>query len=203
MRSLFFRGNINFMEKNDESVKKVEEVIILRETIVHESLPELELEKVEYAFVKEAFFKRNFDDPEEILDKVKGKRAQEGRVYVCVKIELESNTYLVPLRRELGSMVKNPKLSAGYFRVPSSTKPNAGLDFRKTIIVNDKSLYTISDAEIARSQKTIMQENLEEIKTSVTSYVDGFKKAVKKDRNKRDLLYKYSALNNFLEELED
>jgi len=203
MRSLFFRGDINFMEKHEKSVKKVDEVIILRETIVQENLPEPEQEKVEYAFVKETFFQREFDDPEEILDKIKGKQAQEGRVYVCVKIEWESNTYLVPLRRELGSMVNNPKLSTGYFPVPSSTKPNAGLDFRKTIIVNDESLYVIADAKIAHSQKTIMRDNLEEIKTSVINYVVGFKKAVKKNRNKRDLLYKYSALNNFLEELKD
>lgn len=189
------------MDKNEKSVKKVEEVIILRETIVQETSTEPEQEKVEYAFVKEAFFQQQFTDSDQLLDYTKKKKDQEARTYVCIKIEFEDNTFLIPLRTDLGNIVNNPLFNGVYFKVPSEPRPNAGLDFRKIIVINDESLYEIEDAKIAYSQKTIMRDNLEEIKTLAQNYITGFKKALKKGRNKRDPLYRFSALNNFLNEL--
>jgi DNA-directed RNA polymerase subunit L len=181
--------------------QKVGEVIDKEvETIIEEKKIKKE-KNVQYVFVLDSFFERDFVDPEEILDKNKGKVDRESRVYVCLKIEWETNTFLIPLRRDIGSLLEHPKLKKACYPVPSTTKEKAGLDFRKIIIVNDESLYRVDEAKISAKQRNIIQRNFDEIKSLAIAYIEGFKKAAKKNRQKRDVLYKFSALNNFLEEL--
>lgn len=157
--------------------------------------------EVQYAFVFNSFFEKHFDDPEEVLDKSKGQSDRENRVYVCLKLEWEDNTFLIPLRRDIKSMPTHPLFQKACYPVPSTKKPNAGLDFRKIIVVNDESLYRIEEAKISSKQRDTIQDNFDEIKKKAISYIEGFKKAAKKNRQKREALYKYSALNNFLDEL--
>lgn len=190
------------MKRKVDEAKEVKTTIIsavIEEKVVPSTDDEA---KVNYAFVKNAFFEQEFNDPEEILDKADDKGSRETRVYVCVKIQFEDNTYLVPLRKKLANnIVSNPLLNKTYYKVPSDSKPNAGLDFRKTIIINDSSLYVIDEAKISYAQKKIIEENFAEISTLAIEYIKGFKKAAKKGRQKRDSLYRFSALNNFLKEL--
>lgn len=157
--------------------------------------------EVQYAFLFNTFFDKDFKDPEEVLDENKDKFDREHRVYVCLKIEWESNTFLIPLRRDLGNLPGHPLFNKACYPVPSQSKPNAGLDFRKIIVVNDESCYRIDKAEISAKQRNTIQDNFEVIKGMAISYIEGFKKSAKKNRQKRDALYKFSALNNFLDEL--
>lgn len=174
------------------------------ETVTAEVQKQTNNYTVQYAFLNNSFFLREFNDSEEILDHTKSKEAREKRVYVCIKIEWEGNTFLLPLRRVLPDSIlynKNQKFKQTYYRVPSSTKPKAGLDFRKIIIANDPSTYRIEEAKIASSQKKIIHDNFEEINNMAIAYIKGFIKAAKKNRQKREPLYNRSALNNFLSEL--
>lgn len=162
----------------------------------------IQIEKeVQYAFVFNSFFEKDFEDPEEVLDKSKGQFDRESRVYVCLKLEYEDNTFLIPLRRDIGNMPEHGLFKKACYPVPSTNKLKAGLDFRKIIVVNDESLYRIDEAKISAKQRDIIQDNFEEIKDKAISYIEGFKKAAKKNRQKREPLYKFSALNNFLDEL--
>lgn len=189
--ALFFFGGYKM---TDHTIKIEVEV---------EGFDEKNLKKnfVEYAFLNNDFFLKDFSDPEEVLDKEKGKKDRESRVYVCIKIEWENNTFLVPLRRNLGNIVFNPLFDKAYFKVPSTKKTKAGLDFRKVILVNDESLYRIDEARISSVQKNIIHENFEEIRELVIDYIKGFIKMASKKRQKREPLYKFSALNNFVDEL--
>lgn len=192
------------MEQTEKGVRKVQKVIIQQEeieTIIEEKKTKKEKE-VQYAFVLNAFFEQDFTDPEEVLDKSKGKHDRESRVYVCLKFEWENNTFFIPLRRDLANMPEHPILKKACYPVPSTNKPKAGLDFRKIIIINDESLYRIDEAKISGKQRDTIQDNFDEIKTQAIAYIKGFKKAARKNRQKRETLYKYSALNNFLDELE-
>lgn len=185
-----------------DEVKEVKTTIIkavIEEKIVPSTNDE---EKVKYAFVKNAFFEQEFNDPTQILDKEDGKGSRETRVYVCVEIQFEDNTYLVPLRKNLANnIVSNSLFNKTYYKVPSDSKPNAGLDFRKTIVINDPSMYVIDEAKISHAQKKIIEENFAEISMLAIEYIKGFKKAAQKKRQKREPLYRFSALNNFLKEL--
>lgn len=159
-------------------------------------------EAVQYAFLLNAFFDREFSDPAQLLDKNKSKYDREARAYVCLKIEFEKNTYLIPLKKDLGSsLLTNPFYKNSHYPVPSKSKPNAGLDFRKIIIANDPSLYRIDEAKISSAQKRIIQDNFETIKSDAIDYIKGFIKAAEKNRHKKSSLYNFSALSNFLDEL--
>lgn len=198
--ALFFcRESWIFMDEMVRRITKTEEIVIQEE--VKTVIKEEQAEHVEYAFVFDAFFNRHFNDPEEVLDKNKSKEDRERRVYVCLKFIWDGNTFLLPLRNDLKNLPQNPKLKKACYPVPSDKRPNAGLDFRKLIIINDDSLYRIDKAEISQKQRNCIQDNFAEIKTMAIEYIEGFKKSAKKKRQKRDALYKYSALNNFLNEL--
>uniref|UniRef100_UPI003F49364D hypothetical protein n=1 Tax=Niallia taxi TaxID=2499688 RepID=UPI003F49364D len=183
----------------EEKIIKITEKV-QKETIISEETKQAE--KIEYVFLLNSFFEREFDDPKQLLDKFKGKDAREARVYVCLKFEYETNTFLIPLKKDLGSsLLKNPYYKDVYYPVPSSSKPEAGLDFRKIIIANDESQYRVDEARISAGQRKIMQDNFETIKSLAIKYINGFKKAAKKNRHKKDSYYNFSALSNFLEEL--
>lgn len=170
------------------------------ETVTEQQEPKKEKE-VQYAFVLNAFFENDFPDPDELLDKNKSKSNRETRVYVCLRIEWESNIFLIPLRKNLGNMPAHRLFQKACYPVPSTKKPQAGLDFRKIIIINNESLYIIDKAKISAKQRNTIQDNYEEIKNLAIDYIKGFKKAARKKRQKLEPLYKYSALNNFLNEL--
>jgi hypothetical protein len=185
--------------EHEEKVIKITEKI-QKETIITEETPQPE--KIEYVFLLNSFFEREFDDPKQLLDSAKGKKDRETRVYVCLKFEYERNTYLIPLKKDLGSsLLTNSYYKDAYYPVPSKAKPKAGLDFRKIIVANDESHYRIDKARISAGQRKIMQDNFETIKDLAIKYINGFIKAAKKNRHKTDSYYNFSALSNFLEEL--
>lgn len=190
------------MAKMDETIKAIEKVIIETETEIIIPAKDTEKERVEYAFLLNSFFEQNFSHPREILDYYDGTpQKREARVYVCLKFVFENNTFLLPLKKNLQNISGNPTLNKAWYPVPSTTKPHAGLDFRRLIIVNDESLYRIDAARISEAQRDIMQNNFEDIKTSAIKYITGFIKAAQKKRVHRENLYKFSSLKNYTKEL--
>ena len=86
-----------------------------------------------YCYILEQYY---IDHPglEQILD-VSDASKHNIRTHVCLEVQYNDNKILIPLRKSLG----NPVRSFGKigFSVPSKDKPNAGLDYRYIMVIND------------------------------------------------------------------
>jgi len=90
---------------------------------------------------------------------------------------------------------------AGY-PVPSGTRKNAGLDFRKLLIITDLKHVTIQNkVEIPAIQKNKIYEEFDKISARLNSYVQTYVKEVNRKRAKDNFLYKFSTLKNYHKEL--
>ena len=148
-------------------------------------------------FILEEYFKKN-NHLVEILDPGNLEK-QAQRKYIFLGFKYNDNTLLVPLRTEMPDMSKIGQVG---YRVPSEEKPNAGLDFRKILIVNDSRYIEIPHYwKIPSSQVRTINANYSTIKSQVISYVDGYIKSAKKNRHLRDKKFCYSTLHNFHSEL--
>lgn len=148
-------------------------------------------------FIKQEYFQKN-NDLVEILDP-NNLEKQSQRKYIFLGFKYENNTILVPLRTNMSDILKIGQIG---YKVPSEEKPNAGLDYRKMLIVND-STY-IEDPEylkIPTSQIRIINANYDTIKNQIIAYLNGYKKSAKKGRHLKDKKFKYSTLHNFHDEL--
>lgn len=72
-------------------------------------------------------------------------------------------------------------------RVKQQRRKEAGLDYRKTLIINN--IAYISQPEycnISSSQQRILEVNYDKIVKQVISYIEGYKRAVIKKRHRFD-----------------
>lgn len=149
-------------------------------------------------FIKESYFKErihylNMLDPGN-SDK------QSKRTHICVLFAINNNTVLVPLRNNLG--IPNRKFGKIGFSVPSSKRPNAGLDYRYSLIVNDLSYleYHTND-KLPQSQYKTIATNYNTIAHELSVYINRYIKVANKNRNRIEPLFKNSSLINFHKEL--
>lgn len=148
-------------------------------------------------FVKEEYFNKNsileeMLDPNDIVKQTK-------RQYLFLEIQYKDNNILIPLRSNLPS---DRSIGDIGYPVPSGERPNAGLDFRKTLIVNELSYIEIPESpRIPRSQQQIIEQNYSAIKNKVIQYIEGYIRSALKNRQRRDKKYKFSTLHNFHDEL--
>ena len=148
-------------------------------------------------FVKEKYFIKNSHFVE-MLDSNDLKK-QTQRKYIYLNFKYKDNTLLVPLRSEMPNI---RELGQVGYSVPSTKKPNAGLDYRKILIINDSDYLEIPQyCRVPTSQMYIINEKYETIKKQVKSYVDGYIKSAKKNRHLKDKKYKFSSLHNYHLEL--
>lgn len=148
-----------------------------------------------FVFIKEDYFRSNSGFVE-MLDPYDIKK-QTSRQYLYINVQYKGNTVLVPLRRNLPG--NNLKL---YYPVPSETRPNAGLDYRKMLIVNDTNNIEVPTTQrLATSQVKIINDNYAKIEKAVINYIDGYIKSANKNREHKDYAYSYSTLHNFHKEL--
>lgn len=155
------------------------------------------VESCNIIYIKEQYFEDNshFIEMLDPLDREK----QARRNYLFLSITYENNTLLVPLRTEMEA--EKPFGIIGY-SVPSSAKPNAGLDFRKILIVNDSKYIEHSEhCKIPASQQRIISEKYSDIEKLVINYVKGYVKSAIKGRERREKKYCFSTLQNFNIEL--
>ena len=125
---------------------------------------------------------------------------QSHRTYLCLKITTDGNDYYIPLRNNLGNDVR-PFGRIGH-AVPSSSRSDAGLDYRYALVINDASYIEVPSVQkIPNSQFNIINRDFTLIESEFSSYLAGFKKALKKNRLAREALYRESALINFTSEL--
>ncbi len=153
--------------------------------------------KCTIVFIKEDFFQKNNHFREMLDSSNRGKQIK--RKYIFLNIQYKNNNLFIPLRSNIPS---NRKLGDIGYPVPSQEKSNAGLDFRKILIVND-SIYIDEPKipKIPKSQQKIIEQNYKTIENKVIQYIDGYIKSVLKKRQNRDKKYKFSTLHNFHNEL--
>lgn len=153
---------------------------------------------IKYVYIKKEYFEERASYIKMLDPGEPGK--QQHRSYLFVGFLYNENRFYIPLRNHLGNVVR-PFGKIGY-PVPSSTRQDAGLDYRYMLIVNDDSYIEIpSTQRIPVSQSRIMKENYDSIVEEAAAYVSGFVKTAKKGRVDRKAKYRASSLVNFYEEL--
>lgn len=156
------------------------------------------MKDVQCCFIKEKYFKEHKDfvnmlDPNN-FDK------QSKRTHLCVMVNINNNQVFVPLRNNLGEPLR--KFGKIGFSVPSTKRPNAGLDYRYCLIVNDDNyIEWHKDAKLPNAQLSIIKNNYETIVNEVHTYIGRYIKVAKKHREKKEPLFKQSSLMNFHKEL--
>lgn len=123
----------------------------------------------------------------------------DNRVYLGIILKMDKNNYFIPLRSRAP---KDPVYRKSIYPIPSNTRPDAGLDMRKALIVNDpKYITVISNPKIANKQMKKINNDISTIENMFEIYVRGYKRAFRKDRIERELPFKYSTLKNYHVEL--
>ena len=151
-----------------------------------------------FFFIKEQYF-IDHSDFMKILDSNDPVK-QSHRTYVCVKIDIDDNTFYLPLRTHLGKDVR-PFGRIGH-SVPSQKRLDAGIDYRYALVINDiEYLESCADYKLPNAQRKKITKDYEEIQTEFKIYLNGYKKAVVKNRLRYEPLSRESSLVNFNEEL--
>lgn len=149
-------------------------------------------------YIKEQYF---IDHPgyQKMLDPG-NTRKQSQRTHICVQVSIDENVFYIPLRNRLGGAIR--KFGRIGFPVPSQSRPDAGLDFRYTMVINDSSyIEPHTSQKLPNSQYTVITNNYDEIKRLFADYLKGYKKASVKRRIAKEPLYRESCLINFHAEL--
>lgn len=125
---------------------------------------------------------------------------QSRRTHICLRIEVDTNTFYVPLRNNLGDPVR--VFGRIGYPVPSQSRPRAGLDFRHALVINDMGyIEPHTQQKLPNSQYRVIAEDYDEIRRLFQVYLRGFKKAAAKGRVGREPLFRESSLINFFAEL--
>lgn len=147
-------------------------------------------------FIKNDYF-QNHHELKEILKSEK--MDESNRTYLFLSIKYKSNNIFVPLRREIDPI--QPFGIIGY-PIPSDKRPNAGLDYRKLLIINDLEYIEFPSYEkVPTSQQKLIDQNISTIQAQVMDYIKGYEKSFFKNRTTRDKKYKFSTLCNYHKEL--
>lgn len=151
-----------------------------------------------FCFIKEQYFTErpsmiNMLDPHNTSKQAK-------RTHLCIRIKLNNNNVYIPLRNNLGNPIR--KFGKIGFAVPSQKRPNAGLDYRYSLIINDdKYIEMQCSQKLPNAQYKLICDNYELIAKEITVYINKYIKAAKKNRHRKEPLFKVSSLINFHEEL--
>lgn len=125
---------------------------------------------------------------------------QSRRTHLCLKIESAGYHFYIPLRNNLGAEIR--KYGRIGHSVPSEKRKNAGLDYRYALIVNNDSYIELQTTKkIPESQYRCIKADYEKIVDEFTVYLNGYIKALRKDRNEKEPLFREFSLINFTEEL--
>lgn len=149
-------------------------------------------------FIKEQYF---LDNPDLInmLDPGNTNK-QSKRTHLCIEMVINDNTVYIPLRNNLGNPIR--KFGKIGFAVPSNKRPNAGLDYRYSLIINDKSyIESHTVQKLPDAQYKVIGQNYDIIKREMTDYISKYIKAARKKRHMIEPLFRLSSLVNFHKEL--
>lgn len=145
-------------------------------------------------FIKEQYFLEHVNFIK-MLDSGNANK-QSKRTHLCLAINFNGNSIYVPLRNNLGDSLK-PYGKIG-FPVPSPKRPNAGLDYRYSLVINDKKYIEYHEVpKLPKSQYDILEQNYSTIESEINIYISRYIKVAKKNRVHKEPLFRESSLINF------
>ena len=152
---------------------------------------------MKYCYIRQDYF----DEHSEFINLLKGNSQNDlnSRTYLCLQITYNGNNILIPLRNNLGEAIRVYG-KIGY-QVPSASRPNAGLDYRNIIIINEERYLVFLEPLIPRRQKKIIADNYKIIEKEALNYIRGYIRATQKGRVGCKALFRSSSLINFHKEL--
>lgn len=125
---------------------------------------------------------------------------QSRRTYICIKIAVDNNIFYLPLRNNLGNDIR--KFGRIGHAVPSQKRPNAGIDYRYALVINnDIYLEQCSEMRIPNAQSRKILQDYTVIQNEFSTYLRGYKKTILKNRLQYEPLYRETSLINFNSEL--
>ena len=150
-----------------------------------------------YCYIEKDFYA---DNPklEKILD-IDDCTKHSVRTHLCLNIKYNNNNILIPLRKKLGQE-NRPFGKIGY-SVPSQSKPDAGLDYRYMMIINNTKYLRFDQPRISNSQITIIENNYNTIEKEANEYINSYIRVARKKRVERTARFRESSLINFHKEL--
>lgn len=125
---------------------------------------------------------------------------KEGRLFFGIIINVNDNHCFVPFETKL---YEHPALKANsQYDLPSSTRPKAGLNFEKCLIINDfKYLEIIENPQIANSQYTKLKNEQDLVKEKLEQYIQKYIAEYKRGYAYEKYIFKYCTLHEFKKEL--
>ena len=152
---------------------------------------------VQYCYITEQYY---IDNPNliKVLD-IGDSSRHNIRTHLCLSIRYLNNLILVPLRKNLGEADR--KFGKIGFAVPSQSKPNAGLDYRYIMIINDMQYIRYDSPRISNSQIRIIDTNYNTIEKEAIKYIKSYIRVANKGRVDKTARFRESSLINFHNEL--
>lgn len=152
---------------------------------------------VKYCYIKKEYYK-DYPELKKILDI--GNESKYGtRTHMCLNIKYKSNNILIPLRKNLGK-AERPFGKIGY-PIPSESKPNAGLDYRYIMIINDEKYLKYDTPRISKKQIKTIEDNYNIIEKEAISYIKSYIHVANKGRIDKTARFRESSLINYHREL--
>lgn len=151
---------------------------------------------MDYVYIRAQYFEER-ETYKKMLDPENVKK-QSQRLYL--KVYYGENMLLIPFRSRLGAEVR-PYGKIG-FALPTSSRPEAGLDYRNMLIVNEeKYIEPAKKRKAPAAQRRAIDAHRESIKREAISYVNGYVRMARKERVEKEAKYRESSLCNFHAEL--
>lgn len=142
------------------------------------------------------FFNQSFAEPEQVQDYTKSEAERQRRVYV--RLQFDGLEFLIPLTKSVANLSKNrnPDLQKCCYVIPSSTRPEAGIDFTKAILVQPNWILPVTQG-IANSQEQLIIADIAKIDRAFGKFYKDFKKDLKKDRLQFNTKFRFTVLKEF------
>lgn len=152
---------------------------------------------IRYCYITEQYYK---DNPhlKKILD-VDDSTKYNIRTHICLSVKFKHNNVLIPLRKNLGE--PDRKFGKIGYPVPSASKPNAGLDYRYIMIINELKYLRFDTPRISNRQISIIQNNYDTIEREAIEYINSYIRVANKGRVDMNARFRESSLINFHKEL--
>lgn len=148
---------------------------------------------INYVFIKASYFQ---DHPNliELIDPITNTAKLSRRTHLHIELTYDGYTVYVPMRNFI-NLAKYGKIG---FPLPSASRPNAGLDYRKMLLINDrKYIQKLIHIKMARSQINAIEKNYTLIQKEVEDYIKGYITAYNNGHIEKSKKYRYATLKNF------
>ncbi|MBO5082045.1 MAG: hypothetical protein J6C06_05505 [Lachnospiraceae bacterium] len=156
------------------------------------------MDNIQFCYIIEQYY---IDHPDliKILD-VDDVTKHNTRTHLCLTIKYKNNNILIPLRKNLGPAKR--KFGTVGYPVPSASKPEAGLDYRYIMIINDTNYLRFDIPRISNKQISIIKDNYTTIEKEAIDYINSYTRVANKGRINLNARFRESSLINFHNELE-